>query len=81
MRLDILTTEENGTFVATCPKLPGCTTRGADLQETLEKHTLAIWGYLASVTNFLPARLELHVGDEMIFSTPPDTSYPQRLSA
>ncbi len=80
MRLDILTTNENGTFVASCPNLPGCTTRGETLQETLDKHTQAIWGYLAAATNFLPERLELHVGGEMILSTPPEMS-PKRLSA
>jgi hypothetical protein len=50
------------------------------MTETLDRHTAAIWGYLASLTNFLPSRLELHVDGNVFTSTPPVGS-PQRLSA
>jgi predicted RNase H-like HicB family nuclease len=80
MRLDIRTTNVNGVFVATCPSLPGCTTRGTSMPDTLDRHAAAIWGYLASVTNFLPSRLELHVDGNVFTSTPPEKS-PTRLSA
>jgi hypothetical protein len=50
------------------------------MTETLDRHAAAIWGYLASVTNFLPSRLELHVDGNVFTSTPPIGS-PQRLSA
>ncbi|MFP4138922.1 MAG: type II toxin-antitoxin system HicB family antitoxin [Phycisphaerae bacterium] len=74
MKLDIHTTNENGFIVATCPSLPGCTTRGTSMSDTLDRHATAVWGYLASVTNFLPSRLELHVDGNVFTSTPPADS-------
>ncbi len=41
------------------------------MSDTLDRHTTAVWGYLASVTNFLPSRLELHVDGNVFTSTPP----------
>ncbi len=61
MRLEIHATEEDGQFITSCPMLPGCTGRGTTLREAVEKHAEAIWGYLASATNFVPGQLVLEV--------------------
>ncbi len=44
------------------------------MSDTLDRHATAVWGYLASVTNFLPSRLELHVDGTVFTSTPPADS-------
>jgi len=49
--------DETGKYVAACPSLPGCTTTGRTREEAKEKLEDAIRGYLASVNNFVPARL------------------------
>lgn len=47
-----------GEFTATCPSLPGCITTGGTAQQAKKNLEEAIRGYLASVNNFVPARLQ-----------------------
>ncbi len=75
MKIDILTSNENGMYVARCPLLPGCTSRAATLDEALEKHEKAIWGYLAAATNFVPERIVLRIGGEHRTSHAPDKAF------
>jgi predicted RNase H-like HicB family nuclease len=44
---------ERGDYVATCPSLPGCVTRGQTLDEARQVLGEAIRGYLASVSDFV----------------------------
>lgn len=41
--------DEEGTYVATCPTLPGCVSEGKTRTEALENIQDAIKGYLASL--------------------------------
>ena len=41
--------DEDGTFVASCPRLPGCWSQGATRQEAEWNITEAIAGYLESL--------------------------------
>ena len=53
MKLAItLSRTENGDYLARCPSLPGCTSRGCTREEAQEKLREAIQGYMASVSNF-----------------------------
>jgi predicted RNase H-like HicB family nuclease len=45
----VLTPDETGGFVVTCPSLPGLVTEGDTLEEAREMATDAIRGYLESV--------------------------------
>ncbi|HET6426867.1 MAG TPA: type II toxin-antitoxin system HicB family antitoxin [Phycisphaerae bacterium] len=47
-----------GEYTATCPSLPGCTSRGQTEEQAKAKLEEAIHGYLASVNNFVPEKLE-----------------------
>ena len=49
--------DSTGRYVAACPSLPGCTSTGRTKEEVKEKLEEAIRGYLASVNNFVPAKL------------------------
>lgn len=42
-----------GDYVATCPSLPGCMTRGQTHDEARQVMSEAIRGYLASVSDFV----------------------------
>jgi len=47
-----------GGYIAVCPSLPGCTSRG-DTREEAHRHLdEAILGYMAAVNNFVPEHLE-----------------------
>lgn len=46
--------DERGSFVATCPSLPGCNCRGKTREDAKKKLDEAIRGYLAAVGNFVP---------------------------
>jgi predicted RNase H-like HicB family nuclease len=48
---------ENGGYTAVCPSLPGCMCRGNTREEAREKINEAIFGYIASVGNFVPEKL------------------------
>lgn len=48
---------ERGGYVASCPTLPGCVTRGHTLEQARETMDEAIRGYLASVGDFVPERI------------------------
>ncbi len=45
---------ENG-WMAVCPSLPGCMSRGRTREEARERIDEAIRGYLAAVNNFVPS--------------------------
>jgi len=49
---------ERGKYIASCPSLPGCVSVGASEQQARDKLEEAIRGYLASVSNFVPADLQ-----------------------
>jgi predicted RNase H-like HicB family nuclease len=44
---------ERGDYVATCPSLPGCTTRGQTPDQARQCMGDAVRGYLASVCDFV----------------------------
>jgi antitoxin HicB len=44
---------ERGDYVATCPSLPGCVTRGQTREEARQILGEAIRGYLASISEFV----------------------------
>jgi antitoxin HicB len=46
--------DERGSYVATCPSLPGCCCHGKTRDEAKRKLDEAIRGYLAAVGNFVP---------------------------
>ena len=46
--------DERGGYVATCPSLPGCRSRGSSREDAKRKLDEAIRGYLAAVGNFVP---------------------------
>jgi predicted RNase H-like HicB family nuclease len=49
---------ERGGYCATCPVLPGCIGRGqTEQQARLEIHE-AIRGYLASISDFVPEKMD-----------------------
>ena len=45
----IIEQDENETFVAECPSLPGCVSQGKNRQEALKNIKDAIQGYLESL--------------------------------
>lgn len=53
---------ERGDYVASCPSLPGCVTRGNTTEQARESMNEAIRGYLASVSDFVPER----IADEVV---------------
>ncbi len=48
-----ITKSSSGDFVATCPSLPGCTTRGVTQDQARQHMGEAIKGYLASINDFV----------------------------
>lgn len=46
--------DERGGYVATCPSLPGCCSRGNSREDAKRQLDEAIRGYLAAVGNFVP---------------------------
>ena len=58
MKLEIRINEsEHGGFIALCPLLPGCVTRGETREQARENIDEAIRGYLASVNDFVPENI------------------------
>ena len=53
-----ITQSDRGDFVAACPSLPGCVTRGASREEAISQLEEAIRGYIAAVGDFVPERVE-----------------------
>ncbi len=49
---------ESGEYIALCPSLPGCVSRGQTRDEAAGKLDEAIRGYLAAMSNFVPDRLD-----------------------
>lgn len=45
----IIERDEDGTFVAECPSLPGCISQGKNREEAIENIKDAIKGYLESL--------------------------------
>jgi predicted RNase H-like HicB family nuclease len=55
MKLTVrILTNDAGDYIAVCPSLPGCRSRGGTRQEAKERLEEAIRGYLAAVSNFVP---------------------------
>lgn len=52
-----VTRNEEGTFTAICPSLPGCISRGQTSKEARAKLDEAIRGYIAALGNFVPENL------------------------
>jgi len=50
-----------GRYEAFCPSLPGCVARGDTVDDALDELAGAMRGYLASLHDFLPGRLETNV--------------------
>ncbi len=57
-----ITRSETGEYIAHCPSLPGCMTRGETTEQARESMDEAIRGYLASLCDFVPER----IADEVI---------------
>jgi antitoxin HicB len=49
---------ERGRFMASCPSLPGCVSSGRTEAQARDNLQEAITGYLASVNEFVPARIQ-----------------------
>ena len=61
MRLFVkVVANDDGSYTAICPSLPGCTSRGQTREMATEKLNEAIRGYLAVVSNFVPENLNVH---------------------
>lgn len=59
MRLCVrLRRNERGRFIASCPSLPGCVSSGPTEKQARENLQDAILGYLASVNDFVPERIQ-----------------------
>lgn len=54
----------DGDYVAVCPSLPNCVSRGQDAEEALAKHREAVRGYVAAVTDFVPDKVLFSVVTE-----------------
>ena len=52
---------DRGEFKASCPSLPGCTSRGVTREEACSKLDDAIRGYIAAINNFVPEHLKREV--------------------
>jgi len=50
--------DEHGGYVAICPSLPGCKSRGSTRSEAQQRLDEAIRGYIAAVNNFVPEHLD-----------------------
>lgn len=46
--------DRRGGFVALCPSLPGCVSKGGTVEDARKGLDDAIRGYLAAVSNFVP---------------------------
>ena len=49
---------DRGRFIASCPSLPGCVSSGRTEAQARGNLQDAITGYLASVNEFVPARIQ-----------------------
>jgi len=56
---------EKGGYVAVCPSLPGCVTRGQTKDQAHESMSEAIKGYLASIGDFVPEMITDEVVQEV----------------
>jgi predicted RNase H-like HicB family nuclease len=55
MKLSIRVTQnEQGGFTASCPSLPGCTSKGETKDQAKDKLDEAIRGYIAAVSDCVP---------------------------
>ena len=58
MKLSIkITLNDQGSYTATCPSLPGCMSKGQTKEQAKDKLDEAIRGYIAAVSNFVPENL------------------------
>ena len=48
---------EDGSYTAVCPSLPGCQSLGTSRDEARKRLKEAIRGYVAAVNNFVPENL------------------------
>ena len=49
---------DEGTYTASCPSLPGCVSRGSTREEARDRLHEAICGYIAAVGNFVPENID-----------------------
>ena len=62
MKLAVMTRRDpDGMYVAICPSLPWCVSRGATVQEALDKHESVVRLHLAAVTDFVPDHVQFRV--------------------
>ena len=62
MKLAVKTTRDpDGTYLATCEALPGCSSRGSTPREAVDRYEEAARIHIASVTNFIPSHVPLAV--------------------
>ncbi len=52
---------DQGEYIAICPTLPGCKSRGQTREEAQQRLHEAIRGYIAAMSNFVPENLEHEV--------------------
>jgi len=57
----VMREDADGTVLAVCPSLPCCVSRGRSMREVLRKHRDAVRAHVASVTDFLPGRVQFNV--------------------
>ena len=50
--------DEKGWYTAVCPGLPGCLSKGRSCREAVLKIEDAIKGYMASIGEFVPEKVE-----------------------
>lgn len=59
MKLSIkIICNETGGYTAHCPSLPGCICKAPTREEAKQKLSDAIYGYIASVGNFVPDNVD-----------------------
>ena len=58
MKVNIRIRRAEDAFVATCPVLPGCTCSGQTEDQAKDRLKEAIEGYLASINEFVPQRID-----------------------
>ncbi|MBS3735050.1 MAG: type II toxin-antitoxin system HicB family antitoxin [Phycisphaerae bacterium] len=62
MKLSIrIIRDDEGNYVAMCPSLPGCQSRGRNREEAERSMEEAIRGYIAAVNNFVPEHVDHEV--------------------
>lgn len=53
--------DDKGGYIAYCPSLPGCSSRGVSSREAIGRLDEAIEGYLGALGNYTPAGMQREV--------------------